>query len=164
MKTHIILALGLLLPGAAALAETRDQIAPVAAGDSAAPQQFATFQPNAFEQKLFLSPDKITQTDGEGVFRSLCQGCHMPDAKGATGAGKYPALAGNENLMNGDYPVTVIVHGQKAMPPFGTILDDDQIVAVVSWLQKDFPKDDVFPPTKESVEAARASAPPEPQD
>lgn len=164
MKRHIALVLALL--PSLSLAETNSELSAVTTNKTREPQPeaFVTFKPDAFQQRLFLNPDKITQTDGEGVYKALCAGCHMPDRKGAVGAGRYPALAGNENVMNGDYPVTVIVHGQKAMPPFGDILDDDQIVAVVSYLQKDFPQDQVFPATKQSVQAARESAPPAPQE
>lgn len=151
--------LAALLP-AAALAETAAQVSPLDVQKNVGTIQ--TFQPTGFEQQLFLDGNKITQTDGEGVYRALCQGCHMENGEGAVGAGMYPALKGNENLLVGDYPVTVIVHGQKAMPPFGDILDDDQILAVVGWLQKDFPPDDVIAATKETVEDARASAEPPP--
>ena len=37
------------------------------------------------------------QQGGEAIYKGVCQGCHMPDAKGAVGAGMYPALAKNEN-------------------------------------------------------------------
>ena len=59
------------------------------------------------------------QQGGEAIYKGVCQGCHMPDAKGAVGAGTYPALAKNPKLETAGYPVSVIVHGQKAMPPFG---------------------------------------------
>jgi len=35
---------------------------------------------------------------GQAIYTNVCQGCHMPDAKGAVGAGMYPALAKNEKL------------------------------------------------------------------
>ncbi len=57
---------------------------------------------------------------GEAVFKNICQGCHMANAEGAVGASMYPALAKNAKLEVAGYPVAVIVHGQKAMPPFGT--------------------------------------------
>ena len=41
----------------------------------------------------------------------------MPDGKGAVGAGRYPPLAKNENLETASYPVYLVIHGQKAMPP-----------------------------------------------
>ena len=35
------------------------------------------------------------ETDGQKLYETICQGCHMPDARGAKGAGMYPALAAN---------------------------------------------------------------------
>ena len=35
---------------------------------------------------------------GQAIYEGVCQGCHMPDAKGAVGAGMYPALASNPKL------------------------------------------------------------------
>jgi mono/diheme cytochrome c family protein len=43
----------------------------------------------------FLSPRHFMQRDGEVIYRTVCQGCHMPNAQGAVGAGAYPALAGD---------------------------------------------------------------------
>src|ERR1700724_94833 len=61
---------------------------------------------------------------GEAIYKGVCQGCHMPDAKGAVGAGMYPALAKNEKLETAGYPVGVVVKGQKAMPPLGPYFSD----------------------------------------
>lgn len=43
----------------------------------------------------------------------------MDQGRGVVGAGKYPALARNENLETGSYPVYVLLHGPKSMPPVG---------------------------------------------
>lgn len=75
---------------------------------------------------------------GEAVFKNICQGCHMPNAEGAVGAGAYPALAKNAKLEVAGYPVAVIVHGQKAMPPFGGLLSDQQIADVVNYVRSHF--------------------------
>ena len=45
---------------------------------------------------------------GEAVYRGVCQGCHMADAKGASGAGTYPALAGNPRLAEAGYVRPVV--------------------------------------------------------
>lgn len=136
---------------------------PTAAGDGAPAAEFTTFQPTPFESRLFQDPDKITQIEGEDIYRALCAGCHMPDAKGAVGAGKFPALAGNENLIVGDYPVSVIVNGLHGMPPFRQVLDDQQILAVVEYLQGTLEDTEVFPATLETVQAAREAAGPLPE-
>jgi cytochrome c5 len=75
---------------------------------------------------------------GEAIYKGVCQGCHMPDAKGAVGAGAYPALAKNENLETAAYPVSIVLKGQKAMPFFGMQLDDQQIADVVNYVRTHF--------------------------
>jgi mono/diheme cytochrome c family protein len=79
-----------------------------------------------------------SQQTGEGLFRTLCQGCHMPDAKGAIGAGAYPALAHNPRLGAAVYPLSVILHGQRAMPPFDDSLSDEQIANVINYVRTHF--------------------------
>jgi mono/diheme cytochrome c family protein len=75
---------------------------------------------------------------GEAIYKGVCQGCHMPDAKGAVGAGAYPALAKNENLETAAYPVSIVLKGQKAMPFFAMQLDDQQIADVVNYVRSHF--------------------------
>jgi len=75
---------------------------------------------------------------GEAIYKGVCQGCHMPDAKGAVGAGAYPALAKNENLETAAYPISMVLKGQKAMPGLGMQLDDQQIADVVNYVRTHF--------------------------
>src|SRR5579872_2867580 len=75
---------------------------------------------------------------GQAIFVGVCQGCHMPDAKGAVGAGMYPALAKNPKLEVAGYPVSVVVNGQKAMPAFGPMLSDQQIADVINYVRTHF--------------------------
>ena len=81
---------------------------------------------------------RFTEQTGEALFASSCQGCHMPDGRGATGAGTYPSLSKDSNLEASGYPVYVIVRGQKAMPPIGAMMSDDQVAAVVNYLRTHF--------------------------
>jgi len=81
---------------------------------------------------------RFTEQTGEELFTSACQGCHMPDGHGATGAGAYPSLSKDSNLEAGGYPVHVVVRGQKAMPPVGSMMSDDQVAAVVNYLRTHF--------------------------
>jgi mono/diheme cytochrome c family protein len=81
---------------------------------------------------------RFTETTGEDLFASACQGCHMPDGRGADGAGRYPALTDDRNLEARGYPVTVVVRGQRAMPPVGALMSDDQVVAVVNYVRTHF--------------------------
>jgi mono/diheme cytochrome c family protein len=81
------------------------------------------------------------EQSGEEIYKTVCQGCHMPDAKGAQGAGIYPALAGNKKLAAKAYPALVIVRGQKAMPEFGTAFSDMQVANVVNYVRTHFGND-----------------------
>jgi len=78
------------------------------------------------------------QRTGEDLFKGICQGCHMPDARGAVGAGAYPALANNIRLAAGVYPINVVVNGQRAMPSFGADLTDEQIANVINYVRTHF--------------------------
>jgi mono/diheme cytochrome c family protein len=86
----------------------------------------------------FMSPQRFMQRDGEVIYRTVCQGCHMADAQGAVGAGAYPALASDPKLAEAEYPVLVVVNGSKGMPPFGKLLDDEQVAAVVNYVRSHF--------------------------
>jgi mono/diheme cytochrome c family protein len=86
----------------------------------------------------FANPRHFVIRDGGVLYRSICQGCHMPDGRGAVGAGRYPALAANEKLENAGYPVFIVLHGQKGMPGFGYYLDDAQVAAVVNYVRTHF--------------------------
>ncbi len=98
---------------------------------------------------------RFAEMTGEELFANVCQGCHMPDAKGATGAGTYPPLAGNRNLEAGGYPVTVVVNGQRGMPRLGAMLSDDQVAAVVNYVRTHFGNNFSDAVTAEDVRTAR---------
>lgn len=75
---------------------------------------------------------------GEMVYTTTCQECHMPDAQGAVGAGRYPALADNRKLASKQYPMIMVVNGSKAMPSFARQLSAEQIAAVVNYVRTHF--------------------------
>jgi mono/diheme cytochrome c family protein len=81
---------------------------------------------------------RFIESSGEELFANVCRGCHMPDGKGAVGAGTYPSLVANKTLEAGGYPVDLVVNGQRAMPPFGAMMSDDQVAAVVNYLRTHF--------------------------
>ena len=90
----------------------------------------------------------LATADGKTIFEHICQGCHMPDAKGATGAGTYPALAGDPRLVSAPYMAAVVMHGRRDMPAFiqtgeaGPLedakLSDAQIADVVNYVRSHF--------------------------
>ena len=113
------------------------------------------FAAHAQSAAHFSPAYRFTQPDGEALFANVCQGCHMPDGKGAAGAGAYPSLAGNRNLEAVGYPVYVVVRGQRAMPPFGAMMSDDQVAAVVNYLRTHFGNDYKDAVTAEDVKVVR---------
>jgi mono/diheme cytochrome c family protein len=97
----------------------------------------------------------VEARDGEGVYRSICQGCHMPNGQGAEGAANYPSLANNPKLEAAGYPLTLIVKGQRAMPAVGSFLDDAQVAAVTTYIRTHFGNDYREPVRAEDVRALR---------
>jgi mono/diheme cytochrome c family protein len=86
----------------------------------------------------FKDPGRFAHKDGATLYRAICQGCHMPDAKGAVGAGHYPALAENPKLAAGAYPAAIVLHGRHGMPPLAEFLSDEQVAEVVNYVRSHF--------------------------
>jgi mono/diheme cytochrome c family protein len=98
-----------------------------------------------------LAPPALAKADGETIYRHVCQGCHMPDGRGAEGAGHYPALADDAQLESARYVAAVVFNGRRNMPHFGAQpelsgpeslvvmhLDDAQIARVVNYVRSHF--------------------------
>ncbi|KJC46825.1 hypothetical protein UP09_11245 [Bradyrhizobium sp. LTSP885] len=114
----------------------------------------ATGQDNA-SRRTFSSGYRFVEMTGEELFANVCQGCHMPDATGATGAGTYPSLAGNKTLEAGSYPIFLIVNGRRGMPAFGDMMNDGQVAAVVNYVRTHFGNDFQDAVTAKDVQDAR---------
>ena len=99
------------------------------------------------------------QRGGENIYRAICQGCHMPDARGAKGAGEYPALAANPRLATAVYPAAMVLAGRRAMPAFGGSLSDEQIAEVVNYVRSHFDNRYADTITPEDVARLRAPSP-----
>lgn len=95
-------------------------------------------QADLTSSSIFSSGYTFEEKDGESLYRGACQGCHMSDARGATGAGTYPALAANPRLAAKQYPVALVVNGSRGMPGFGRVLSDEQVAAVVNYVRTHF--------------------------
>src|SRR5882724_11885764 len=117
---------------------------------------FAAAQDTSHPSRSAISSGfRFSEISGEELFAAVCQGCHMPDGKGAVGAASYPSLAGNKNLEAGGYPVTIVVRGQRGMPAFGALMSDDQVAAVVNYLRTHFGNDYRDAVTAEDVKTVR---------
>ena len=111
--------------------------APATHAQTTAPQPAMTNQQLA--GSFSTSAARFTQQGGETLYRSICQGCHMPDGEGAhSGAGFFPDLRKNQKLAAGAYPALVVLSGLHGMPPFGHQLDDQQVADVVNYIRSTF--------------------------
>jgi cytochrome c5 len=100
----------------------------------------------------------FVQSDGAALYRAICQGCHMPDARGARGAGMYPALAANPKLASAAYPALTVLQGRRAMPAFGDSLSDEQVAEVVNYVRGHFANNFADSITPDDVARLRASS------
>lgn len=96
-----------------------------------------------------LNSTPFSVTEGKQIYVHICQGCHMPDAKGAVGAGKYPALAGDSALASRQFMALTVLMGRRNMPAFSAkhaigfigppaTLTSVQIAAVVNYVRSNF--------------------------
>jgi len=115
--------------GATALAQDAPPIGPNSAGPVRGDAEAAAIASNA---------PRFVQRTGEDLYMNVCAACHMPDGKGAEGAGFYPALAGNAKLAAKGYPAYVVLQGLNGMPPVGEMMDDDQVAEVVNYVRTHF--------------------------
>lgn len=98
---------------------------------------------------LLFSAGHLESTSGEVIYQQICQGCHMPDGRGASGAGHYPALAGDRALLSAQFMALTLIEGRRNMPAFGgkssegfnyivPTLDDEQIASVTNYVRSHF--------------------------
>jgi mono/diheme cytochrome c family protein len=91
----------------------------------------------------------IGEASGQEIYGRICQGCHMPNAQGAIGAGRYPKLGGDPALVSWQYAALRVLNGKGAMPGFGRLaapmefpapvhLSDAQIADVVNYVRSHF--------------------------
>jgi mono/diheme cytochrome c family protein len=128
-----------------------------AGGHYAAAADQTTVYVHHVDTTLIAGGTRFTSTDGEKLFTQICQGCHMPDARGATGAGTYPALAHNPKLKSAAYPEFMVVNGLRSMPSFAGDLNDAQIAAVVNYVITHFGNHATALATAQQVKALRAA-------
>lgn len=94
---------------------------------------------------------------GKEIYVFYCQACHMADAKGATGAGTFPALASNPRLGTTAYTVSIIEKGRGGMPWFSDLLTPSQVAEVATYLRGNFGNN--YPPVTAADVASYAKPP-----
>ncbi len=103
----------------------------------------------AADDSTFTSTDGLGPATGAEIYGRICQGCHMPGAQGAVGAGHYPKLAGDPALVAWQYVALTVLNGKNGMPAFGlpqdesleiraVHLSDAQVAGVVNYVRSNF--------------------------
>lgn len=127
----LLLSLGALLYLAPALTDAQD-------GGSSTPAPTGTPDP-------FLAK-------GEKIFATICIACHQAGGRGIEGV--WPALAGNP-LVTLDDPSVVtrtVLFGRGGMPRFNSLLSNEQIAAVISYIRGSLDGNAAGPITEEYVD------------
>jgi mono/diheme cytochrome c family protein len=103
---------------------------------------------------------EFSERGGADLFRNVCAGCHQADAKGASGAGRYPPLAEDDKLASADFMLGVLLRGLDGMPPVGGMMSDAQVADVANYVRTHF--GNAYPDaiSAADVAAARRPAPP----
>lgn len=89
----------------------------------------------------FIEDAEFSRASGETVYRTICQGCHMADGRGATGAGAYPSLIDNPKLGAAAYVAYIVLNGNGGMPGFSRMLTDEQVIEVTEYVRTHFGND-----------------------
>jgi len=98
-----------------------------------------------------LDGAQLAYGSGAGIYRHICQACHMAGAEGAVGAGHIPALARDARLASAEYMAAIVLNGRGGMPPFRprpdytgfdamehVTLSDAEIAAVINFVRSHF--------------------------
>lgn len=109
----------------------------------------------------FNAPKVYTTVDGETLYLTNCQACHMAGGKGVKeGVGMYPALANNPKLATASYAAFVVMNGLRGMPSFAGDFSDEQIAAVTNFVNSNFGNTTKEKVTLEEVKAMRPATSP----
>jgi mono/diheme cytochrome c family protein len=104
---------------------------------------------------------EFSEQGGADLFGNVCAACHQLDAKGAVGAGAYPPLAQDKNLVSTDFVLAVLLGGLRDMPPVGEMMSNAQVADVVNYVRTHF--GNAYPGALSAADVAaarrRASAP-----
>ena len=118
-------------------------------------------KPGASTPVAPLSPTEQARfAAGQDVYKSVCEACHQPDGRGQDRVA--PALVGSAlALAASDIPARILFNGKEGkvglMPPLGTVLTDDQIAAVLTYVRREWGQTGA-PVDAASIKEARAAA------
>jgi mono/diheme cytochrome c family protein/glucose/arabinose dehydrogenase len=92
-----------------------------------------------------LTPDEQVRFNaGQDVYKNICQACHQPDGRGQEKVA--PSLVGSPlALAPAEVPARILLNGKEGavglMPPVGSVLSDDQIAGVLTYIRREWGQD-----------------------
>jgi mono/diheme cytochrome c family protein/glucose/arabinose dehydrogenase len=94
---------------------------------------------------------------GQEVYKNICIACHQPDGRGQEKLA--PSLVGSMlTLAAPEIPARILLGGKEGpiglMPPVGSVLSDDQIAGVLTYIRREWGQDGT-PVTPAAVKAVR---------
>lgn len=116
---------------------------------------------------VYFSLEDFSKADGKTIYTQICQGCHMPEGKGANQVGFYPAFSNNPTVQSPHYIALTVMNGRKNMPGFSqatagnaysTALTDAQIADLTNYIRSSFGNSFTDKITEAEVTALRQSA------
>ena len=87
-----------------------------------------------------LTPDEMKRFDaGKAVYTSLCVACHQENGQGLDKVA--PTLVGSNFVLAAPHvPERILINGKEGptglMPPLGSVLSDDQIAGVLTYVRR----------------------------
>ena len=87
-----------------------------------------------------LTPEEMKRFDaGKAVYTSLCVACHQENGQGIDKVA--PTLVGSNYVLAAPHvPERILINGKEGpvglMPPLGSVLSDDQIAAVLTYVRR----------------------------
>jgi mono/diheme cytochrome c family protein len=92
----------------------------------------------AFAFALFLSAS-VRADDAPSTFKAKCAGCHGPDGKGNTAAGKavgaHDFASPDVQKMSDADLAGIISMGKNKMPPYAKTLKEAEIMSLVAYIR-----------------------------
>ncbi|MBA2662178.1 MAG: c-type cytochrome [Bradymonadaceae bacterium] len=89
--------------------------------------------PASFRQWVHDKQTEVRDADGPAIFAARCAVCHGAEGLGA--GDQFPTLVGAARVTQDtekDAHIGIVITGQGVMPPFGGVLNDAEVAAVVN--------------------------------
>ena len=78
---------------------------------------------------------------GAEVYKNICMACHQPDGRGQEKLAASSS-ARRSRSRSPDVPARILLNGKEGpiglMPPVGSVLNDDQIAAVLTYIRREW--------------------------